>query len=363
MATVGPDHVVARLGGDEFVILCHGLDSTVIAELGERVRQAIEAPIEIIGRPCYISVSLGIACADELEGFDLLQAADIAMYAAKKGGGNRGTVFDRSLYERAAKQFELEHDLRNAIGEGDQFLLVYQPIFNLAPAAQLVGFEARLRWHHPRQGWIAPNLFIPMAEKSGLILPLGAWILAEAVRQGQQFQQLRPDAPLRLSVNIAPGQLTQQGFCAQLAGLLARDQFPASSLCVEMTEILLEDPAAAFAIAELRRQGVHVALDDFGMGYTSLSRLRALPVDIVKLDRSFLEPGEYDPHRASFIGAVINLAHAAGLSVVAKGIETPAELAIVAEAGVDTVQGFLLGVPLSAQAAMELLVSAALAPA
>jgi diguanylate cyclase (GGDEF)-like protein len=355
VATAGADNLVARLGGDEFVVLSHGLDHAALAAMSERIRQAIETPFEIVDRACYISVSIGIASDDELSGFDLVRAADMAMYAAKKSGGNQGMVFDQSLYDRAAGRFELEHDLRVALSRDDQLVLVYQPVFGAGSFQDVVGFEARLRWNHPRQGWIAPDLFIPLAEKSGLMPPLGHWVLTQALRQAARFRVLRPDPVLILSVNIAPLQLAYPGFYADLLGLLRGANFPAASLCLEVPEGVLVDPMTAAVIAEARGLGAHVALDDFGMGQSSLSALRRLPVDTVKLDRSFLEPGDGNAGGASFIEAVTNLAHAAGLSVIAKGVETPAQLAAAVQGGVDGVQGFLLSPPLSAEAAAALL--------
>ena len=287
------------------------------------------------------------------------------MYAAKKSGGNQGMVYQPELYDRAARRFELEHDLREALGRDDQLLLVYQPIFDAqsckagafkaGTCEAVVGLEARMRWAHPRDGWVPPDLFIPLAEELGLMLPLGNWLLAEAVRQGRQFHQIRPARALRMSVNISLQQIAHPGFCVELTDLLQSQGFPAASLCLEVTEGVLADAVGARAVAEVRELGVHVALDDFGMGQSSLSNLRRLPVDIVKLDRSFLEPGDGDAGKSCFMDAVTNLAHAAGLSVVAKGVETPAQLATVVAAGVDSVQGFLLGVPLAAMAAAALL--------
>ena len=354
-ATAGPETLVARLGGDEFVVLCHGLEREALTALGEQLRKVIETPFDIAGQSCNISVSIGIACADELGGLDLVRAADMAMYAAKKSGGNRGLLFQPTLYDRAARRFELEHDLREALGRDDQLLLVYQPIFDALPGRQVMGFEARLRWQHPRDGWVAPDLFIPLAEKLGLMLPLGNWILAEALRQAGQFRRIGPARELRMSVNISARQLAHPGFCAELTDLLQSEGLPTSSLCLEVVEDTVADVAGGGVIAELRRLGVLVALDDFGMGQSSLSSLRRLPVDIVKLDRSFLESDDGGAGASSFIGAVTNLAHAAGLSVVAKGIETQAQLSTVVAAGVDNVQGFLLGPPLSAKAAAALL--------
>jgi diguanylate cyclase (GGDEF)-like protein len=355
IAAAGPQHLVARLGGDEFIVLSHGLEKDALAALAERIRLTIERPFSVAGQPCHISVSLGIARADETGELDLLRAADMAMYAAKKCGGNRGVVYEQSLYDSAARQFELEHDLRNALARDEQLSLVYQPIYNVLPGNNLVGFEARLRWQHPREGWLAPKLIVPLAEKSGLILPLGAWILKEALRQGRRFQQLRPEQALRLSVNVSSLQIKHGDFCSDLASMLQQsDDFPPSSLCLEVTESILADVVAADVIAEVRKLGVKIALDDFGMGSSSLSDLRAVPVDIVKLDRSFLDQGQ-DAHLSSFVSAVIDFAHGAGLSVTAKGIETSSQLAVVTNAGVDCVQGFLLAPPLSAEATAELL--------
>jgi diguanylate cyclase (GGDEF)-like protein len=357
LACVGPENLAARLGGDEFVVLCRGLDRVALMAISELVRVAIEAQFEIAGHSCHISASIGIAMADQLGG-DLVRAADMAMYAAKQFGGNRGMVYEPSLHDRAARQFELDRELREALGRDDQLILAYQPLFSVAGATRrLAGFEALLRWRHPRHGWMAPNLFVPLAEKSGLILPLGEWVLATALRQGRMLQQGRPDADLRLAVNISALQLAQPNFCSGLADVLQAEGVSPSALCLEVTESMLTDVAAAYVLADVRKLGVHVAVDDFGIGYSSLSYLRRLPVDIVKLDRSFLEDVESDVRAVSFISAVIMLAHSAGMSVVMEGIETQAQLEIALEAGADVVQGFLLATPLSVEAAVELIIA------
>jgi diguanylate cyclase (GGDEF)-like protein len=354
LACVGPENLVARLGGDEFVVLCRGLDQVALMAISELVRVAIEAPFKIAGHSCHVSASIGIAMADQLGG-DLVRAADMAMYAAKQCGGNRGMVYEPSLHDRAARQFELDRELREALSSDDQLILVYQALFSVAEATrELIGFEALLRWLHPRHGWMAPNLFVPLAEKSGLILPLGEWVLATALRQGRMLQQGRPDANLRLAVNISALQLAQPNFCSGLADVLQAEGVSPSALCLEVTESMLTDGAAAYVLADVRKLGVHVAVDDFGIGYSSLSYLRRLPVDIVKLDRSFLENVEGDVGVVSFISAVIMLAHSAGMSVVMEGIETQAQLETALAAGADVVQGFLLATPLSVEAAVEL---------
>ena len=353
LAAACPGSLTARLGGDEFVIVCRGVDRDTVTEFGERIRQTVETPFEIFGRPCYVSASIGIAVAGESGGLDLIQAADMAMYVAKRCGGNGAKVFEPSLYDLAARQFELDRDLHEALTGVDQFTLVYQPTFRLAGGTMhLAGFEALVRWRHPRLGWIAPALFIPQAEASGLILPLGDWVLSRALHEGRGL--VRQDEGLSLAVNVSALQLAQPGFCSGLAGLLEDEGFPPAKLCLEVTESMLSDVAVSCTLADVRKLGVRVAIDDFGMGYSSLSCLRRLPVDVLKLDRNFLKDVEGDARGAGFIGAVIAFAHAAGMSVVVEGIETQPQLDIASAGGADVLQGFLLATPLSAMAAVEL---------
>ena len=353
--TAGPDHLAARLGGDEFVVLFEGLDRSAVARLGEAIRLAVEAPFHIDGRPCYVSASIGIAIADQTNGLDLVRAADMAMYSAKQSGGNRELVFEPALFDHAIMQFELEQDMREALSRGDQFVLLYQPLFKVVDGTRLLeGFEALVRWRHPRQGWMSPALFIPLAEKSGLILPLGDWVLATALRQGLAFRKTHPNADLVINVNISALQLPQPDFVANVVGALQAEGFPPPALCLEVTESMLTDASAAAVLSEVRKHGIKVAIDDFGVGYSSLSYLRRLPVDIVKLDRSFMDDVVGDPRGEGFVGAVIALAHAAGKPVVFEGIETQAQVDIAAAAGADVMQGFFFAPPLSASSAEAL---------
>ena len=360
LIAAGPDHVTARLGGDEFVVLCRGLDKTTVDDLAERVRAAIEAPYDIIGRPCSISASIGIAItnqsgADQLGDLDIVRAADTAMYAAKQGGGNRGVVFSASLFDRVTQQAELENDMRAALSAGDQFVLLYQPMFRIAGAARrLVGFEALLRWHHSRHGWMLPDQFIEPAEKSGLIHPLGEWVLATALHQGHVLQAMRPDTEFRMAVNISALQLPRAGFCSGLLGALEAEAFPPAALVLEVTDSVLTDDAATLVLADIRKLGVRVAIDDFGIGHSTLSYLRRLQVDKVKLDRRFLQDVEGDARGTALVGAVIALVHAASMPVVFEGIETTAEADIALAAGADIVQGCFFAPPLSASAAEDL---------
>jgi diguanylate cyclase (GGDEF)-like protein/PAS domain S-box-containing protein len=355
LAAAGQGNLTARLGGDEFVVLCRGMDRDAATAFGECVRQAIGEPFEVFGLSCHVSASIGIAHADQLGGLDLVRAADMAMYAAKQSGGNRVTVFEQSLYDRAARQFELDHDLRDALSRGDEFLLLYQPLFSAAAGKRrLAGFEALLRWRHPHYGWMAPDTFLPMAEKSGLIVPIGDWVLARALRDGLGLRRSRQDTALEIAVNVSAVQLAQPGYCTALADTLRAEGFPPEALCVEVTESMLTDAALSSVVADIRKLGVRVAIDDFGMGYSSLSYLRRLPVDVVKLDRSFLENAAGDPTCMGFVGSVVSVVHAAGMSVVIEGIETHAQLAVALSAGADMLQGFLFAKPLPLQAAAAL---------
>jgi diguanylate cyclase (GGDEF)-like protein len=355
VAVAGSDNVAARLGGDEFVVLCPGVNRQVMADLGERIRKVVEATIEITGRPCHVTSSIGIAVTDQTGGLDLIRAADMAMYAAKQAGGNRTVLFEPSLYDRASLKFELEEDMRSALRRRDEFVLLYQPIFRVTSRTRrLAGFESLVRWRHPRHGWMSPAQFIPLAEKSGLILPLGDWVLATALHRGLLLRQAHPNANLQMNVNVSVLQIPQSGYCAGVADALAAEGYPAEALCLEVVESLLADAAAGTVLAAIRKLGVRVAIDDFGIGFSSLSYLRRLPVDKVKLDRSFLEDVEGDPSGAAFISAVIALAHAAGKPVVFEGIETEAQFVIARNAGADLVQGYFFAPPLSTNAAMEL---------
>ena len=350
-----PNGLVARLGGDEFVVLCRSMDQDGAAAVAEQIRAAIQAPFDINGRTVHISASIGIAPGNRQDGLDLIRAADMAMYAAKQGGGNSGVAFEPAMFSHASQQFELEQEMREALAVNDQFVLLYQPLFHIASGdTRLVGFEALVRWRHPRHGWMSPGRFIPIAERSGLIVPLGNWVLATALRQGRMFRQANPAADLQMAVNVSALQLPQPGFCTNVADTLEAEGFPFAALCLEVTESVVTNVEASAALIEVRKLGVRVAIDDFGIGYSSLSYLRRLPTDVVKLDRSFLENLEAEGGGEGFVAAVIALVHATGKPVVFEGIETQAQLDIVSCAGADIVQGFFFAPPLSAHAAETL---------
>ncbi len=356
VAVAPPGNMVARLGGDEFVVLCRWMSPQAVGGLVEAIRKTIEAPFDLAGRPFHISVSIGIALSECSGNLDLVQAADMAMYSAKQRGGNRGITFEPSMFDHAAQQLELEHDLRRALSGGSEFALLYQPVLGISAPniTALVGFEALVRWRHPRHGWMSPGRFIPLAEKSGLILPLGDWVMTTALRQGCALGRARRNAKLMINVNVSVPQLTQPGFCSGLTEMLLAEGFPPASLCLEVTESILSDAVASSVLSDVRKLGVRVAIDDFGVGYSSLSYLRRLPVDVVKLDRSFLEDVGTDPNGKSFISAVVALAHSVGKVVVLEGIETQDQSDIARAVCADMVQGFLFAPPLSENAAREL---------
>ncbi|MDT8853723.1 EAL domain-containing protein [Paracoccaceae bacterium Fryx2] len=354
-AAVRPDDLVARLGGDEFVVLCSGLDHGDVTRLGERLRHMIDQPFEIAGRWCHVSASIGVANTADLGNLDLVQAADIAMYAAKQVGGNRSQVFEPELHEVAARQVTFDRDLRDATGR-DQFKLEYQPIFALAAKGKrLKGFEALLRWEHPQQGTLLPDQFIPMAEKLGHIHPIGDWVMATAVRQALALRTACPGLDLKIYVNVSPLQLAHPGFLSGLLDLLQSvPAFPPQALCIEVTESVVGDTNVGDILRQICAMGVRVAIDDFGTGFSSLSRIRCLPAHEVKLDRSFLNQLSMDDKSGKFLGILNALIHSADMSVVQEGIETEAQLDFVRAAGADLVQGYFLSLPLSIDEATQL---------
>jgi len=355
LAATGANNLVARLGGDEFVVVTFGLDAAGVAALAEAIRCALELPFDINGISTKASASIGMAMADEIGSLDIVLAADMAMYAAKQYGGNRVVTFEQSFHDNAVRTFELDQDLRHAITEAEQFILVYQPVIDIrSPDPKLLGFEALLRWWHPRLGWVAPETFIPIAEKSGVIVRLGDWIILSAVRQAKAMCVANPDFPLLMTINISVLQLAEQGFCERLAGILSDVNVPASTICLEVTESMISDKAIADVLREVRALGVRIAIDDFGTGYSSLSYLRRLPADIVKLDRGFLDHHGNDTKDVGFVSAVVTLIHAAGMKVVQEGVETAEHYATAQMAGADMVQGFMFDRPLLAPDALKL---------
>ncbi len=345
------EDVVARLGGDEFAILMNDIDDEQQAiTLAERLQIALRLPFLIGGSEISTSASIGIT----FSGFgyrspdDVLRDADIAMYKAKSQGKARHAVFDASLHAQVTEQLHLENDLRRAI-DSDQLKLVYQPIFRLADG-RLTGCEALVRWQHPVRGTIAPKTFIPIAEESGLISRISGWALERACGQLQQWHRKPALANLVLNVNISGYDLCQKAFAERVTRTLLQCGVAPQQLTLEITESVLMDrlESARESMAHLRRLGVALSVDDFGTGYSSLSYLSSLPINSLKIDASFVQKLGANADDAEVVRAIVMLGHSLKKSVIAEGIETPAQLQRLRELGCEFGQGFYLSEPLRA---------------
>jgi diguanylate cyclase (GGDEF)-like protein/PAS domain S-box-containing protein len=344
--TARASDVVARFGGDEFAVLVEGLndrqDATAYAW---RLLAALDRPFLLHGVECYVSASVGIAFGGRGDdAHDLLRDADAAMYHAKQRGRARVEVFDEALTHRATERVETEASLHQAL-LGNELSLVYQPYVDLR-SGDVVGVEALLRWNHPRRGEVPPSAFMPIAEESGLVVQIGRWVLAQACRQAAAWLSGRPDSSqLAISVNVSNRQLEHDHLIAEVAAVLEDSGLSPDCLVLEITEsfFIRDLPAAVRRLHALRRLGVRIAIDDFGTGFSSLNSLSRLPIDIVKIDKSFVDGlgTRYD----AVIGAVVDVAEAFDLVVVAEGVEHPEQLERLKALGCHMAQGFLLGTP------------------
>ncbi len=349
-----PGSLIARIGGDEFVVVARDVaDAAEAVVHGERLREDFTHPFEVEGSEIPVSVSIGIAITGEdPDSEDLLRDADTAMYSAKEAGRDAVVVFDDSMRDRVAQRLELERDLRHALERGE-LTVYYQPVVTL-PAGEVSGFEALLRWHHPTMGTVSPLAFIPIAEETGLITQIGAWVLDEACRQIRAWRRLVPGAErLTMAVNMSARQLRDSDLPFMIDRTMWRHRLEPDALCLELTEsMLLENPdAAASMLARLRERGLHLAIDDFGTGYSSLAYLQRFPFDRVKVDRAFVEPLDRVANSDhQLVAAIIAMADALGMSVVAEGVETIEQAERLAEMGCETAQGFYYSRPLPADA-------------
>jgi diguanylate cyclase (GGDEF)-like protein/PAS domain S-box-containing protein len=366
-----PQDVVARLGGDEFAVLVNGLEHERAAvNLADRLMEAMRKPFHVAGTELMTSASVGItfSALGYTNPEDVLRDADTAMYKAKGAGKARYALFDASLHTEVADRLRLEGDLRHAIDEG-RLSLAYQPVFDLFSDPDeppvLAGFEALVRWSHPQDGAIDPGRFLPIAEEAGLMLKLTDFVLHCACRQLRTWQLSNPAwAELTMNVNVSGHDIAHAAFLARVTRAIVEAGLQPRHLCIELNENILMSrlEAALPVLAELQRLGVGLAIDDFGTGYSSLSHLSALPIDCLKIDRSFvicLQPGSKE---AAVVRSIILLGSALGKAVVAEGIETPSQLEQLREMGCHHGQGFLLGRPLAsadATAALRALLSPA----
>jgi diguanylate cyclase (GGDEF)-like protein/PAS domain S-box-containing protein len=355
------EDMAARLAGDEFVVLIEDPDGAeAAARVAARIAASLRQPFAIMGKTVFTSASIGIVYRSETANpEELLRDADVAMYRAKAAGEHGFVLFEPAMHAAAVERLQDETDLRQAVADGD-FTLAYQPILEIA-TGQAVGVEALLRWRHPRHGDISPSRFIPIAEETGLIHAIGWWVIETAATQLHDWRLRDPRlASLQMSVNLSARQLGDPELPDRLADLLTRLDLPPAAFVLEMTEgaFSLPDASGAAMLGTLRRMGVRIAIDDFGTGYSTLGRLRELPVDIIKIDQSFVA-GLGQPADSAIVRSLVDLARALDLTSVAEGVETDAQLAILRELGCGAAQGYLLGRPSPAEVAVGMLLPAA----
>jgi diguanylate cyclase (GGDEF)-like protein len=352
-ALVRPGDTLARFSGDEFVFLCEDLHNVGDAEsLATRVDEAFTHPFAVGNLELMVSASVGVAYAGPGEDVSnaLVVEADVAMYQAKRKGGARHQIIDLREASKSEARQALERDLRSAFAE-DDLELAYQPIIRNADD-QMIGVEALLRWTHPTRGPVPPLSMVTIAEQSGFIVSLGAWVLERSCRDRDAWLRSHPYAPLELAVNVSARQLMSPDFCATVAGIISRTAMDPSALILEITEnILIEDADRALEVlGELKKLGIRLALDDFGTGYSSLSYLRQLPIDIVKIDQSFIADLSRADTGSAIVAAVTQLAHVLDLTVTAEGVETEAQRDKVRAIGCDCAQGYFYARPMPAAA-------------
>jgi len=354
-----PSDTVSRFGSDEFAVLCPDLGHERDAvRLAERITAGLATPFAVGGQEIVVSASIGIALTGSRtrRADSLLSDADTALQRAKQRGGGIYELFDETVRAQLIERLELERALRHAV-DADELRALYQPIVSLKEG-RVVGVEALVRWEQPGRGQRLPAEFVPFAEETGLIVPLGAWVLAEGCRQAARWRAKGPPPlPPTMHVNLSPRQFTEPHLIDLVAGALADTGTDPDRLCLEVTErALATNPAsAATTLKRLSALGVRVSVDDFGTGYSSLASLQYLPISSLKIDRSFVARLDLDPSDDAMVAAVIGLGHTLGLTVIAEGVETPRQLAKLDQLGCDYAQGYLFARPETASRVGELL--------
>jgi diguanylate cyclase (GGDEF)-like protein len=342
-ACLRPQDTLARFGGDEFVVLLEDIDVGGVVGTAKRILREIDDPFTIDGHKLSVTGSIGIVFgnSDKLRAEDLLRSADAAMYRSKRGGKNRYEIFDSEADGLSINRLRLESDLRQAI-ERKEFRVHYQPKV-LLRTGEIVGFEALVRWDQSGHGLIPPSEFIPLAEQTGLINPIGSWVLKESCHQVRDWQNQHPmDTPLTVSVNLSARQFRYPELVEEVAEVLSETALDPRDLILEVTEsAAMEDALSTITIfRELKGLGVKLAIDDFGSGYSSLSYLKRFPVDVLKVDRSLVTGIERYPANVAIVSAIITLAHGLGLKVIVEGVETAGELVKLRSLGAELGQGY-----------------------
>ena len=358
---VRPTDTVARLGGDEFTILLENIANIEVAtKVAEKIYQSLTIPFSLESYELFTTASIGIALSSQ--GYDkpedILRDADLTMYSAKERGKARYEVFDRSMHTRAIKRLHLENDLRRGI-EKQEFAVYYQPITSLS-SGQISGFEALARWHHPERGFVSPAEFIPIAEETGLIIPLGNWLLEEACRQLRVWQLKYPKhSAMKISVNLSAKQLREPSLIEQIDYTLDKTELLGKFLKLEITEsILMENlDTITQTLLALRERQIQLSIDDFGTGYSSLSYLHRFPVDTLKIDRSFVNEIKSGQENSAIVKTIVALAHMLNMDVIAEGIETTTQLDQLKLLKCEHGQGYFFAKPLSKEKAEELIAS------
>jgi diguanylate cyclase (GGDEF)-like protein len=356
-ANIRPEDTLARLGGDEFVVLLQGMTSPAAAgAIAQQLITAMQAPIAVDETTLYITTSIGISVypADGAEAGTLLRNADSAMYRAKKDGRNTYRFYSTDMTAAAMERIALDANMRRAL-ERDEFVLHYQPQYELA-SNRLIGLEALIRWQHPEHGLVSPARFIPFAEETGLIVPIGTWVLRAACEQAVRWRESGVE-PGRIAVNLSERQLHQADFFDVLRGLLAATGCRPEWLELEITEgFLITDPERSIRVLKgIGELGIQISIDDFGTGYSSLAYLKRLPIDRLKLDQSFVRGIPADAEDTAIVRAIIALGKEMGLTVIAEGVETAEQRAFLRKEGCAEAQGYLLGRPMPAEEATALL--------
>ena len=353
---------VARMGGDEFAVLLEDFQSNQEAiAITRRMLDAIRRPLTVLEREVLVSASVGVVLQTEryTSPNDLLRDADISMYRSKELGKNQFKVFSKSMYEHVVQTVQLENDLRHALVR-NEFELFFQPVYALS-GRKLRGFEALIRWNHPHRGQLAPGAFIPVAEDTGLITDIGKWVMLRGCRILAGWHRRFPGTDLSLSLNLSPKDLLQASLVPALTELLQETGLAARHIKLEITETaVMDNPEQATSKLErLQKMGFQIAMDDFGTGYSSLSYLQRLPIDILKIDRSFVQTMLENPNNLEIIKAIIGLGKILHLRIVAEGVETQEQFSTLHELGCDLAQGFFLGKPMPREQAAELIASCA----